>query len=210
MRMEMGCFQRHGRVGGRERELFLFKRRRGGGEGIIPTFFLRLNTCDPAVSHPSYFLHEHVCVCVFDFFSCECVCWALTLSAHDWWALVSAGSQHRPRPDPTCSGHNGAVNMWQAGVCRRVINQGRAAPNTPKERCFGEISIFLRDWKRTLIRIWIPLISAFMGNPYVTVWVMNSDFLDFSSSEMQFLCAVSDFLHDWPKESTWYLMRGFW
>lgn len=54
MWMEMGCFQRREREGGRE--LFFFKEEEGKKErkGIIPTFF---HTCDPAASHISYFSH---------------------------------------------------------------------------------------------------------------------------------------------------------
>lgn len=38
--LEMGCFQRHRRESGREGELFLFKRRRGGGEKRSNSHFL--------------------------------------------------------------------------------------------------------------------------------------------------------------------------
>ena len=60
MWMEMGCFQRREKEGGREAgRLFFFKEEEGKKErkGIIPTFFLALHTCDPAASHISYFSH---------------------------------------------------------------------------------------------------------------------------------------------------------
>lgn len=62
--MELGCFQSSGMAGGWDREcrLFLFKREEGKKEGIIPTFFLSLHTCDPTASHPSYFLCGCMCV----------------------------------------------------------------------------------------------------------------------------------------------------